>query len=397
MIIGIVMSCTTAITAVMRFVGGYVGDVADRKILAVSAMFLASAFHLLIGISEEFIVIVFALIIYATIDIAKSGSSAYLMDTIPQKHSGVALSLFNAGRALGIITLIAFSILTALVGFETGFRYMFQISGILLLLCTIARAYFLKGMSYDTQSRETGHLRNFFHENAKAIRYIFTTMPIVVTVVVVDAISDSVFKFGALIYANEVLGVSITRINIIMLFTLILSSILVLKTGRITDKQGVKTTAIVIYSIMPISAILLLLAPICPYWVPTFIPHALDAFLMGTGVVFSTPFLGILLKYVNDALWWFVILVIVKKQLPRGDTSKVLAVFMTMVYLFMSAGPFIGSLLFTFFDPSSLFILVLFLNIVILYVLLRCDFFKDDMMNNKEKTGKQITFQRKTE
>jgi MFS family permease len=397
MLIGIVMSFTSAITAVMRFVGGYIGDVVDRKILAVSAMLLASLFHLLIGISEEFVLIVAALIVYSTIDIAKSGSSAYLMENIPQIHSGFALSLFTAGRSLGIITLIVFSVLTTLVGFANGFRYMFLISGILLLICTIGRACFLKGMFSDYRSSESSHLRGFLHENIKAIRYIFTSMPLVVTVVVVDAISDSLFKYGALIYANEVLGVSITGINIIMFLTLILSSMLVLKTGRISDKSGVKIAAIAIYSIMPISAVLLILAPLIPYWVPPYIPNAADAFIMGTGVIFSTPFLGILMKYVNDALWWLVILVIVKKQLPRSDTSKVLAVFMTTVYLFMSIGPFIGSLLFTFFEPANLFVLVLFLNLVILCVLLRSDFFEDDIMNNKEKTGKQNISQRKKE
>ena len=173
-----------------------------------------------------------------------------------------------------------------------------------------------------------------------------------------------------------------------MLFTLLFSSFLVLKTGRISDKSGVRKTAIGIYSMMPISAVLLLFAPIFPYWVPHYIPAIVDSYFMGTGVIFSTPFLAIVMKYVNDALWWLIILVIVKKHLPRKDTSKVLAIFMMLVYLFMSVGPFIGSLLFTFLDPSNLFGLVLILNIVILCILLISNFFQDDVMNNKEKTGK---------
>jgi MFS family permease len=389
-VIGVVMSITSIITAVMRFIGGYVGDVTDRKVLAVTAMLLASMFHLLMGVSEDFVLIVFALIIYSTIDIAKSGSSAYLMEIIPENHSGFAISLFTAGRFFGIITLVTFSLLTAFVGFAYGFRLMFLISGMLILLGTIGRAFFLKGMSSHSTTIASNHLRNFVHDNIRAIRYIFTAMPLVVTIVVIDAISDSLFKFGALIYANEVLGVSITGINIIMLFTLTISSILVLKTGRISDKRGVKTAAIAIYSIMPISALLLILAPIFPYWVPSFIPDSADMFIMGIGVIFSTPFLGILMKYVNDTLWWLVIQVIVKKQLPHEDTSKVLAVFMTIVYLFMASGPFIGSLLFTFFDPSHLFMLVLILNALILFTLLISNSFDDNVMNNKEKTGTQI-------
>jgi MFS family permease len=241
----------------------------------------------------------------------------------------------------------------------------------------------------EKQQNDASHLRNFFQDNMKAIRYIINSMPLVVCVVIIDAISDSLFKFGALIYANEVLGVSIIGINTILLFTLILSSLLVLKTGRASDKGGVRKTAIGIYSIMPISAILLISASIFPYWAQTSIVDTLNGIVMGSGVIFSVAFLGIVLKYVNDALWWLIILVIVKKHLPRKDSSKVLAIFMMLVYIFMSAGPFIGSLLFTFFDPSYLFWIVLVLNVTILCVLLKGDFLNDDEMNNKEKTGTQ--------
>jgi MFS family permease len=210
-------------------------------------------------------------------------------------------------------------------------------------------------------------------------------MPIVVLVVVVDAISDSLFRFGAIIYANEVLGVSISGINVIMLFTLLLTSFLVLKTGRASDRKGVRKTAIGIYCMMPISAVLLIIAPVFPYWAPTFVPNSTNSFIFGSGIIFSTPFLAIVMKYVNDALWWVVILVIVKKHLPQKDTSKVLALFMTLVYLFMSIGPLIGSLLFTFLDPSNLFGLVLLLNIMILCVLIGNNFFNDHVLNNKEK------------
>lgn len=395
-IIGAVMSITTVSSAAGRFLGGYVGDVVDRKLLSVFGMFLASIFHLMIGLCEEFILIFSALLVYATIDIAKSGSSAYLMETIPQENSGFALSLFSAGRFLGIVTLIAFSVLTPLLGFQTSFRFMFLISGVILLMCTMGRACFLKGSKLEKQQNAASHSKKFFQENMRAIRYILKTMPLVVCVVVVDAISDSLFKFGALIYANEVLGVSISSINIIMLFTLLLASLLSLKTGIVSDKYGIRKTAIGIYSLMPISALFLLLAPIVPYWAPIAIHDSANTVIMGIGVVFSTAFLAIVLKYVNDALWWLIILVIVKKYLPRKDSSKVLAIFMMLVYFFMSAGPIIGSLLFTFFDPSYLFWIVLVFNTSILCVLMSKSFLNDNVMNNKEKTENQVLAQRKT-
>ena len=114
-------------------------------------------------------------------------------------------------------------------------------------------------------------------------------------------------------------------------------------------------------------------------------------------MIFSTAFLAIVMKYVNDALWWLVILVIVKNYLPQKDASKVLALFMTLVYIFMSLGPIVGSLVFAFLAPAYLFGIVLVLNIAILCVLLRSDLFNDAVMSNKEKKGAQALLQGNTE
>ena len=132
-LIGGILSFTSAISAVSRLIGGYVGDVANRKHLSVIAMFMMAVYNLIMGISVEFTWILIALLVLSTLDVFKSGSSAFFMDNVPREHSGLGISLFSAGRVLGIITLAAFIILTPVIGFGPSLRLMFLIGGLFLV------------------------------------------------------------------------------------------------------------------------------------------------------------------------------------------------------------------------------------------------------------------------
>ncbi|MFX1484456.1 MAG: hypothetical protein ACFFCP_14850, partial [Promethearchaeota archaeon] len=87
---------------------------------------------------------------------------------------------------------------------------------------------------------------------------------------------------------------------------------------------------------------------------------------IGLGAVFSTPFLALVMKSVNDSLWYLLLLIIIQKNLPRQDTSKVLGVFWFTVWMCASIGPLVGGLVFQYFSQSDLFILIFILNILIL-------------------------------
>ncbi|MFX0108440.1 MAG: hypothetical protein ACFE7R_09170, partial [Candidatus Hodarchaeota archaeon] len=208
--------------------------------------------------------------------------------------------------------------------------------------------------------------RDFLSENAQTVRLIFAIMPGVVGVIALDSISDSIFNYGALIYTNEFLYIDVTGINIMVLVPLIISFPLLFKVGRISDQRGIRRAALMVYSIMPVCALLLIIAPQFPYWAPLFMVDGANSILNGLGIVFTTPFLALVTKGVNDQLWGLVYITLIQKRMPRTDTSKILGVFWSIIFIINPIGPFLGGLIFTYFYPSVLFLVVLCANLIIL-------------------------------
>jgi len=373
-LLGTVFTITSIISAVARLMGGYLGDIANRKNLSVVAMFMAATFNLIMGWSTEFVLVFAALILYAVIDLAKGGSTAYIMDNIPKDHSGLAISLFTAGSSFGIITLFAFHGLIPLMGFAEGLRLMFFIAGCLLMIGTAIRAIYLEGGEQERNDQQGSLWKDFVSENARAVKLILAVMPGVLGIVVLDAISDSLFKFGALIYTNEFLNIDFAGINIIILVALTVGVPLQLKIGRMSDRKGMKRTAVAVYAVMPICAFLLMIAQQFPYWAPQEFMDSANQLFPGLGVIFTTPFIAIVAKYINDTLWYLVLLTLIQKNMPRTDTAKILGVFWFIVFSFSTVGPFLGGLIFTYLDPSALFALVVVANILILGAITRFGF-----------------------
>lgn len=366
-VIGGVMSVIAGLGALSRFVGGYVGDVTNRKNLAVIAMLMMATYHLIIGLFTDTIFILGAFALYAFTGIAQGGSSAFIMDNIPREHSGLALSLFRMGSSFGILTLLVFGALVPIPElFASGFRAIYLFSGIILLLCAIGRAIYLEGGSQNGRKREKSIWRDFLSENRNAVRLIKTAMPAVLAIVVLDGLSDSIFQFGAVLYTGTVLNYQIGEINVMLLAPLVLSIPLLFKVGRMSDIMGMKRTTILVYSVMPVSAILLFVAPTFEFWVPSAIVDLADSLVPGLRILLTTPFLALMLKYTNDILWGLVLLTMVQKSMPQTDTAKVLAVFWSIVNIIASIGPLIGGAIFEFLDAPLLFALVVVVNIVIL-------------------------------
>jgi hypothetical protein len=86
----------------------------------------------------------------------------------------------------------------------------------------------------------------------------------------------------------------------------------------------------------------------------------------GLGAIFTVPFVAIVLKYVNDLLWWVVLITMIQKSLPRTDTAKMLACFWFTVYVVRAIGPIIAGLVFQYSSPVFLFVIVFFMNLLIL-------------------------------
>jgi len=365
-LIGAVLTLTNVISATSRFVGGYVGDVVNRKYLSVAAMFMMAAYNLILGISVEFTWIFIALLFMSTMDVFKGGSTAFIMDNIPKEHSGLGISIFSAGRVLGIITLGVFVILTPMLGFGVSLRLMYLTGGVFLVIAAFTRAVLLEGKTPELKREGMSLVRSFVQDNKRALKLLFKAVPGMIAIVIIDSLSDSLFKFGAYIYIYEVVGIEITGLILMSIITIVVSVPMMLGTGRMSDRRGEKRTALIVYSIMPICALLLVLAPIFPYWAPLSLIDQVRYLFSGLEVIFSTPFLAIVLKSVNDAVWYLLLLTIIQKNLPRRDTAKILSVFWFIVFMFASIGPTVGGFVFQYFYQGHLFIVVLLLNLIIL-------------------------------
>jgi MFS family permease len=378
-LIGTVLSMTAAISAISRLIGGYVGDVSNRKYVSVVAMFMMAVYNLILGIFDEFTWILIALLFMSTMDVFKGGSTAFIMDNIPREHSGLGISLFTAGRVFGIVTLAVFVILTQQLEFGPSLRLMFLTGGLFLLVSTIARAVLLEGKAPEIKREGVSLVRSFIQENRRAASLLFKMVPGMIAIVIIDSLSDALFKFGAYIYIYEEVGIKIPGLILMSIITIVVSVPLLLGTGRMSDRRGETKTSLIVYSIMPVCALLLIIAPIVPYWAPMSLVNQAESLFSGLSAVFSTPFLAIVLKSVNDAVWYLVLLTIIQKNLPRRDTAKILSVFWFIVFLFASIGPLLGGLVFQYFPQGHLFIVVFLLNIIILGWIARQGLVKDNV------------------
>jgi len=295
------------------------------------------------------------------------------MECVPKEQSGFALSLFTAGRVFSVVGLLAFGFLEPILGFPQAFRTMYFITGFSMIISSAIRAFLLESPKRETRKSDRSHLTDFISENIRAAKLLLVAIPGLMLIVILDSISDSFFNFAALIYTYEGLNVSISGINIILLSQLVISFPLLLKVGRVTDKKGVKSAAVVVYSIMPVSAGFLLIAPIVPSIAPS-AADAMNSVLPGSGIILSTVFIGIVMKYVNDALWWTLIIILIRKRLPKTDTSKILSIFWVTVYVLSSIGPVVASVIYTFMNPPILFLTIIILNLIILVAIAKGPF-----------------------
>ena len=382
--IGAVSTLTSIIGTTARFFGGYVGDTVNRKTLSVVSMLILAFYYLMIGIFTEPLFILVALVIGASVEITKGGSTAYIMDNIPREHSGFALSLFTAGRTLSIITLIVFGITFPFYEFAV-FRQLHFIAAIALFLSTAIRAKYLETSPQEGRAEGSRLWRSFLEDNKRALEILLTLIPGMIIVCIFDSISDSFFKLGALIYMYDQLFIDIPSMVVMFIATISIQVPLILKVGRLTDRKGVKSTALAVYAIMPLSAVLLITAYWIPDWADPSFATTANAIIPGLGVIFKTSFLAVVMKYVNDTLWYTIVLVLIRKRLPSKDTSKILSLFWFIVWMSSSLGPYIGGLISEATSIMSLFVLVFVLNIIILASIARYD------LTTKGQNGQEVT------
>ena len=258
------------------------------------------------------------------------------------------------------------------IGF-TAFREIHLVGAVLIFLSTLLRAKYLESSPQRGIENESRLWENFIRENMRTARVVFALIPGMIIVCIFDSISDSFFKLGALIYMYTDLMIDVPSMVIMFILTIAIQVPLILKVGRLTDRKGVKSTALMVYSVMPISATLLIVALWYPNWAPESFAIAANSIIPGLGVVFKTSFLAIIMKYVNDTLWYTIVLVLIRKRLPSKDTSKILSIFWFIVWLASSLGPYIGGIISEATSIMSLFYLVIVLNVIIIVAIARYD------------------------
>jgi hypothetical protein len=145
---------------------------------------------------------------------------------------------------------------------------------------------------------------------------------------------------------------------------------LTLLLGRVFDKHGGRKLTIAVYSLMPVSITLLIIARFVPYYTPVEWVESLNAVIPGLGVILTLAFLATSMKSINDTLWFSVLGTYIQKSLPRQDLGKLFSLTNVLVMAFVSLGPIPAGWIYANWQGLPLLFITLVINIGILIVLL---------------------------
>ncbi|MDF1537953.1 MAG: MFS transporter [Candidatus Thorarchaeota archaeon] len=385
-LIGAVSSLYLLVRTAARFVGGFIGDTRNRRTMSVATMGLTSVAWLMLGISAEFWMVVSAYMFFGFISFIRSGASAYLYTRIPRKPRdlmGLGNSLFQSvGPIWSLPVLFALAIWTNMFPLVVLIQDLFLFGGFLLFFCTLLR---WRHLSHDKSSPEDyldgnpiPKFRNVITENIRAVKIIISLVPGLLLIGVLDTLSDAMFNYGALIYANEFAGVSYAGISLILIVVVLVQAPLGLMIGRkmgINDENKYKA-ALGIYSIIPLSVALVLVAPSYPF-IP-FIPHEwiqwAGVLFPGGEVIFSTVFLGLILKSINDNLWATILFTVIGSKFPKKDWGKTSSMYFSIVVLIATIAPTLAGVMFESIGPEWMFAMLIMLNIALIITIVATKF-----------------------
>ncbi len=387
-LIGFLSLYFTSLGIISGLIGGYIGDNFDRKKLAVMTMLMSGIGFLVVGssilanggtgfsffgfnISLVLIIIFTGFSILSVSSIVGSGSTSYIYDHIPREYAGVAIGIFQTTAGFGLLGLgIITWWLWIGIPFVQVVQFGFLFGGILFIIAAIIRVIYLApAKPVPREKRSTSNLRDFLSQNNHARKMIIAILPVFLGVLILDAISDGLYNFVNMYFLNEALAFSVGEISLMLVVVLALSIPLSIRVGGFFDKRGSRRAIFIVYSVMPICIALLLIAPLFPYWLPMFIiaPYISIPFLKP---LLSTAFIAITLKNINDILWGTLILVYLRRAIPRGDTAKMLSITFVIVAVTGLFTPVPAAFAYTFVGAPPVLMVSLILNFVILAVLL---------------------------
>lgn len=372
-LVGVVLTILIFTEMICRFMGGYIGDNYNRKILSVGVVLTRSIGMIAFALSTDIVMVIIAAMIFGSAALFTSGSSAYLYENTPAEESGLAMALLQSSGGLGLIGLGSIIWLLSLGNsFLEAIRMMFLVGGISYAIAAVIRAAFLQPP--DKLERETSssnRFSDFITQNTLAAKLFVSNMFVFFIVLVVDAISDGMFRYVNMFYLNEALSFTYGEISLMLIVVLVVSIPLSIKVGSYFDQRGGKRAVLAVYSVMPISLTLLILAPIFPYWLPTQSVSIISMSYPILEPLLSTAFLSIAIKGVNDILWWTLILALLRRTIPKGETAKVISIVFIMLNLVGIFIPIPSGLIYSNFGALPLLLGSLLANFIILIILIR--------------------------
>ncbi|MHA2425042.1 MAG: MFS transporter, partial [Candidatus Thorarchaeota archaeon] len=370
--VGVLTSGLLVVRLLGNLVSGYLADNYDRRKLSVFTMIFSGLGYMLLVFVQDFLLVAIAMIIMGLSAFTGTAGIAYQMQQVDRRFGGVAQSLFNLGTSLGLLPLYFISVLLgAGVDFISVMQILLFSSSILYFVCAGIRAFGLESIPMPKRKVESQNLlRDFMRENVRGLKLLVRVFPVFVAVICIDALSDSFYAFANTYYLNETLNYGLGEINFMFLITLLISVPLTLYLGRFFDKHGGRKLTIAVYSIMPVSISLLIVARFVPNYTPDSWLLAIDQVYPGLSVIFTLAFLATAMKSINDTLWWSVLGTYIQKSLPRQDLGKLFSLTAVIILAVVSLGPIPAGIIYTNWQGLPLLFITLIINIFIFILLL---------------------------
>jgi MFS family permease len=370
-LIGLLLSMLFFISLFAELIGGYLADNFDRRKLAIITIAINSLAFFILACAIDFWSVALGFLTFGLSSVTGKGGSAYIMEQIDKKYGGVAVSLFTLGTVLGLIPLLAFSILldTGLT-FIQVMRTLLLVAGIAYFGCVVVRIFLLDPSPAQKRDNHSGNvLSDFLSETKRGIRLLVKAFPVFITIICLDALSDSFYNFAANYWLNETLSFGIGEINLMFLLTLTIAVPLTLYLGRVFDRRGGRRLTIGVYSVMPLAVGLLIIAQWVPHLAPEEWRQYIDSIYPGLSVILSIAFIATAIKSINDVLWMSLISTYIQKSLPRRDLGKMLGLTSFFTFLLLSVGPTPAGIIYELFAGLPVLLIALGLNIIILIIL----------------------------
>jgi MFS family permease len=369
-LLGLLFSTMTLVTLIGTLVASYLADNYDRRNLAIITMGINGIALFILSIADSFEIVALGLIIFASSNFTGQGGTEYIYQIIDRKYGGVAISLFTMGTLFGLGPLFAMAIL-----FNIGWTFIlimkvvFFIGSLLYCIIVLIRVFWLESTPIPERERHSSVLHDFISESYRGLKLLVRVFPILVGVMMIDALSDNLYGFSNLFYINETLEFNIGQIFLMILITLAISVPLTLLLGKRFDRRGGKRITLAVYSVMPIALTLLIIAQYVPFIAPPEWIDFLNAAYPGLGVIFSLAFIATAMKTTNDNLWGTVIGAYIQKSLPKADLGKMLGLSTLLVLMIGTIAPIFSGYIYTLYQGVPLLIGAIILNIVILIIL----------------------------